>query len=169
MGTAFSILNLKCRLSFSSRSYCDIKILKGDKVMGLNDSIDSIVHWDGPSIQGDETLERAICRMADIKVGGLLVKQDGNVLGVITDWDIMHSIDNGYDPTETKVSKFMTSCEVMLGKEIKSPCVQLDASIRIKDALRVMAMENVHHLMITGSNDEVGLVSSLDLLKGACS
>ena len=136
--------------------------------MRLNNSIDGIVNWNGPSVQGDDTLQTAVRLMADHNVSGLLVRQAGNVLGVITDWDIMHSLDSGHDPTATTVSKFMTTCEVMLGKEIKSPCVQLDASIKIKDALRVMAMENVHHLMVTGPNDETGLLSSLDLLKGAC-
>lgn len=136
--------------------------------MKLNDSIEGIVNWNSPRIQGDDTLQMAILKMAENNVSGLMVLQGGNVLGVITDWDIMQSLDSGYDPAETKVSKFMTSCEVMLDREIKSPCVQLDTSIKIKDALRVMAMENVHHLMITGPNNETGLVSSLDLLKGAC-
>ncbi len=136
--------------------------------MKLNDSIQAVVNWNSPSIQGDETLQAAVRKMAENNVSGLIVYQEGNVLGVITDWDIMHSLDSGNDPTDTKVSKFMTSCEVMLDKEIKSPCVQLDTSIKIKDALRVMAMENVHHLMVTGPNNETGLISSLDLLKGAC-
>jgi len=136
--------------------------------MKLNDSIQAVVNWNSPSIQGDETLQAAVRKMAENNVSGLIVYQEGNVLGVITDWDIMHSLDSGNDPTDTKVAKFMTSCEVMLDKEIKSPCVQLDTSIKIKDALRVMAMENVHHLMVTGPNNETGLISSLDLLKGAC-
>lgn len=136
--------------------------------MKLNDSIEAVVNWNSPSIQGDETLQAAVRKMAENNVSGLIVLQEGNVLGVITDWDIMHSLDSGNDPAATKVSKFMTSCEVMLNKEIKSPCVQLDTSIKIKDALRVMAMENVHHLMVTGPNNETGLISSLDLLKGAC-
>ncbi|MEJ2691353.1 MAG: CBS domain-containing protein [Deltaproteobacteria bacterium] len=136
--------------------------------MNLNDSIEGIVNWNSPRIQGDDTLQMAILKMVENNVSGLMVLQGANVLGVITDWDIMQSLDSGHDPAETKVSKFMTSCEVMLDREIKSPCVQLDTSITIKDALRVMAMENVHHLMVTGPNNETGLVSSLDLLKGAC-
>lgn len=136
--------------------------------MNLNDSIEAFVKWNGPSIQSDDTVQTAVQMMADHNVSGLMVLQAGVVLGVITDWDIMHSVDSGHDPAETKVAKFMTSCEVMLDKEIKSPCVQLDSSIKIKDALRVMAMENVHHLMVTGPNNETGLISSLDLLKGAC-
>jgi len=136
--------------------------------MKLNDSIEGIVKWNGPSVDGDDNLQTAIRRMADNSVSGLLVRQGGEVLGVITDWDIMQSLDNGHDPATTKVASFMTSCEVMLGRKIKSPCVQLDASISIKDALRVMAGENVHHMLITGPNNEIGLLSSLDLLKGAC-
>ena len=136
--------------------------------MKLNNSIKNIVHWNGPSVKSNDTLQTAIQRMTEGNVSGLLVRQDDTVLGVITDWDIMHSLDSGLDPGNTEVGRFMTTCEVMLDREIKSPCVQLDASISIMDALRLMAGENVHHLIITGPNDEIGIVSSLDLLKSAC-
>ena len=56
--------------------------------MQLNDSIEGIVNWNGPSVQGDDTLQTAVRQMADHNVSGLLVRQAGNVLGVITDWDI---------------------------------------------------------------------------------
>ncbi|MEW6428186.1 MAG: CBS domain-containing protein [Thermodesulfobacteriota bacterium] len=136
--------------------------------MKLTDTIEETVRWDDPGVRSDDTLLTAIRLMAAGNVSGLLVRLNGEVLGIITDWDIMHSVNNGYDPAETRVDKFMTACQAMLGRSIKSPCIQLDGSISIKDALRLMADQNVHHLMVTGGEGEVGLLSSLDLLRAAC-
>lgn len=134
--------------------------------MGLNDEIGSAVNWNAPSVDTNDSLLTVIRKMVESQTSALAVTVDGNVAGVVTDMDIMMCIDKGLDLDETKAARFMTSCEVIGNRNVKSPCVQLDAAQTAENALGVMNRAGVHHLLVTGENDRVtGMVSIIALLK----
>jgi len=133
--------------------------------MGLNDAIKNVVEWDVPSVDSEDSLREVIRKMGSCK-SSLLVKLNGVVAGIVSDMDVMHSLVEGDDLDQTKVSKFMTACELIKSHATKSPCVQLHEDESVKNALGIMDIAGVHNLVVTGGNDErVGTVSICDLLK----
>lgn len=119
-----------------------------------------------PTVMLDDNLKKALKSMANDHTTALLVKQNDELVGIITISDIMHSLVKGDDPAETSVSTFMTSCELLSGKSIKSPCVQLDEDEDLLAAIKLMNEAGVDHILVSGSRGEpAGMVSSLEIVK----
>jgi CBS domain-containing protein len=134
--------------------------------MGFNDEIINAVHWDAPSVDMGANLRTVTQMMVDNQSSALTVMMGEEVMGVVTDMDILESFGRNDDLDKTKVAEFMTTCEVISNKEITSPCAQLDSAQSVENALAVMNIAGVHHLLV--SNDEkkqAGIISILDLLK----
>lgn len=132
--------------------------------MGLGSEISSAVMWDSPSVDLQVTLRTAITRMVNSGVSALVVKSGDKVVGVVTDMDLMRCIAKGDDLDAVTVSDFMTCCEVISGMKIKIPCIQLDKTQSVKNAIGVMDLAGVHHLFIAGEKD-AGVISAQDLLR----
>lgn len=132
--------------------------------MGRGDEIRTAVKWAAPSVDLSATLRAALTSMANSGVSALVVKSGAEVVGVVTDMDFMGSIANGDDLDTVTVSTFMSSCEVITDKQIKTPCVQLDETQSVANAIGVMNIAGVHHLLVTGDQG-AGIVSARDLLR----
>ena len=132
--------------------------------MSLKDTIRNAITKVTPAVALEDTLETAIRKMVDGACSALAVQSSGELIGIVTDMDIMESIRrNGL---AGKVSDFMVKCELLAEKGTKSPCVQLDEDESVENALKVMAGAGVHHLLVSGANNKViGIVSSRALLK----
>ena len=138
--------------------------------MGFNDAIGAGVQKDAPFVGRSDSLRTVIKKMTDAKVTGLIVKSGTDVVGIITVRDVMNSVANNKDLDDTKVSDFMTSCELITDKSIKTPCVQLDEGQNVKDAIAIMNEAGVRNLLVTGDdNKAIGTISALTLLKMAIS
>lgn len=138
--------------------------------MGFKDKIIDAVDWDAPSVDKEANLRAVIQMMVDHQSSALTVMMGNEVMGVVTDMDILESIGRDDDLDETKVAEFMTTCELISDKEIKSPCAQLDSSESVKNALGVMNIAGIHHLIVSGDDEKkAGMVSILNLLKVAIS
>lgn len=136
--------------------------------MGLNTEIKNAVNWEAPAVAMDDSLRIVIQKMVDSKRSSVLVKTGDDVVGIVTDMDILGSIARYDDLDGTKVSGFMTGCELILGSAVKSPCVQLDSEQSVGDAIGVMNAAGVHHLVVSGDKETcTGVVSVLDLLEMA--
>lgn len=134
--------------------------------MGFNDEITNAVDWDAPSVDMEANLRTVIRMMVDNQSSALTVMMGEEVMGVVTDMDILESFDRNDDLDETKVAEFMTTCELISNKEITSPCAQLDSAESVENALKVMNSAGVHHLLVSdGEQKKAGIVSILDLLK----
>lgn len=138
--------------------------------MGLNDEITTAVNWDAPSVDMNDSIRVAIQKMVGSKTSALVVKSGDEVVGVVTDMDLMGCVDRSEDLDKSKASGCMTACELIKGGPVKSPCAQLDSAQSVGDALRVINIAGVHHLMVSGEDDKcVGVVSVIDLLKAVLS
>jgi len=132
--------------------------------MGLGTEIGSAVKWNSPSVDVQGTLRAVITRMVNSDVSALVVKSGDKAVGVVTDMDLMRCIAKGDDLDGVTVSSFMTSCEVIVGKKINTPCIQLDHTQSVKNAIGLMDLAGVHHLFVAGEKD-AGVISSQDLLR----
>ncbi len=134
--------------------------------MGFNDEIINAVDWDAPSVDMEANLRTVIRMMVDNQSSALTVMMGEEVMGVVTDMDILESFGRNDDLDETKAAEFMTTCELISNKEITSPCAQLDSAESVENALAVMNSAGVHHLLVSGGEKKkAGIVSILDLLK----
>ena len=134
--------------------------------MGLQAEIKDAVCWDTPAVGLNTSLREVIQIMVTHNTSALIVKDDGNVTGIVSDLDVLESITSQGDMDETKVSDFLSACELISGKAIKSPCVQLDENESVENAIKLLSASGTHNLVVTGSDkDAFGTVSSRELLQ----
>lgn len=119
-----------------------------------------------PAIEFDASLQAVMKSMAQNNASALVVKTGQDVIGVVTISDVMDCLADDLDPATTKVSDFMTSCDLVTDRETSNPCAQLDEGQGAIAAIKVMREAGSHHLLVAGDNNmPVGLVSSLELIK----
>ena len=134
--------------------------------MGLQSEIKYAVNWEAPAVGLQSSLREVIQKLVDSNTSALVVKSDDAVVGLVTDMDIVECISNQKDMDKTKVSEFLTPCELITGQPIKSPCAQLDKSESVENAIKVLAAAGTHNLLVSGaSNKEVGTAAARNLLK----
>jgi predicted transcriptional regulator len=119
-----------------------------------------------PVIEREESLKAAINLMAEADVSVLIIKAEGLLIGILTVSDIMHGLANDYDLKQTKISSFMTECNVDGKNANGKSCIQLDEDLDVMSAIKVMYEGGINHLLVTGKkNKPLGVVSILDLIK----
>ncbi len=100
-----------------------------------------------------DSLSKVASEMKRHNVGVMPVCQNGNLVGMITDRDIViQCVAAATDPKNCKVSDFMT-------KEL----VQASPDMDIADAARLMGDEQVHRLPVVENGRLIGIVSLGDL------
>jgi len=113
------------------------------------------------TIEPDESVCEAARKMASQNIGFLPVWQAGELVGVLTDRDIVvRAVARGFDPEQTIVEEVMTSS-----------VVSLPENSDIEDASDLMQTRQVRRLVVTGENDmPVGVVSmdKVALFLGVC-
>jgi CBS domain-containing protein len=102
------------------------------------------------TVEPDESLCEAARKMASQNIGLLPVWQDGALVGVVTDRDIVvRAVARGFDPEQTIVEEVMTSM-----------VVSLPESSDLEDASDLMETKHVHRLVVIDDKAmPVGIVS----------
>lgn len=139
--------------------------------MSLNDSISAAINSEIPTVTIEDSLRSAVSRMIAAKSYALMVTTEDECIGIVTAMDLMRSVSKGEDLDETRVAHFMTACELITPEGTsKTPCIQLDESETVGNAIGVMETAGVHNILVTGYEGKpVGIVSSSDLLELAIS
>ena len=105
------------------------------------------------TVNVDDTVKDAAVVMRDSDIGDVIVIEDGQVSGILTDRDIaVRAVAEGLDADSTPVSDICTS-----GIEAMEP----DASV--DDALRKMRDEDIRRLPVVKNGRPVGIISLGDL------
>ncbi len=107
------------------------------------------------TVDNSLTLEQCAKMMESNHVGALLVKDDGKLLGLLTEQDIVRkAIAKGMNPKSTKVSNIMVT-------GLKTIAPEKD----IYDALTIMRNMNIRHLPVMDGKEMIGLLTLKDILK----
>ena len=101
----------------------------------------------------DESLAAAATRMRDNDVSSLAIMQGNQLIGVITERDIVQSVVDGVSASRTRIGRYMTE---------NPATVNLDDDSR--DVARRMIDLGVRHLPVVDGGRVVGVVSARDLL-----
>jgi CBS domain-containing protein len=107
------------------------------------------------TIQAQQTVYEAIAEMVDRHIGGLIVKDGDQVVGIITERDYLQKVIlRGRSSKDTSVETIMTR---------KLTSVTPDDTV--EDAMRLMTEERCRHLPVFNHGELHGIVSIGDLVK----
>ena len=92
--------------------------------------------------------------MTEKNVGSLLVKQDENYIGILTDTDIVKKVlAMDRDPRKTTVEEIMSY-----------PIASLDEEASLEQAQEMMGERQIRHLLVTRNGQAIGMISVRSLL-----
>lgn len=107
------------------------------------------------SIGPDASVYDAIARMAEREVGALLVMQDSEVVGIVSERDYARKVIlKGRSSRKTPVREVMTSQVV---------CTRADESI--EECMALMTDKRIRHLPVLAEGKVIGIISIGDLVR----
>ncbi|MDH3504507.1 MAG: CBS domain-containing protein [Nitrospirota bacterium] len=114
-----------------------------------------LMRRDIETIDREATLLTVAKRMADKRIGALMVTQAGEMVGIVTERDLIQKgMAHNQDPTQVRVGSVMTQT-----------LIDIDINRTVHDASDLMAEKNIRHLPITENRAIVGIVSVRDLMR----
>jgi CBS domain-containing protein len=105
-------------------------------------------------IDGEATVLEAVAQMVENNVGSLLVTEDGEVTGIVTERDYLRRVTLEGRTEESPVREIMSA-----------PLVVATADTSIDECMALMTDRRIRHVPVVDSGDVVGLVSIGDLVK----
>ncbi len=106
-------------------------------------------------IDGDATVFEAITLMVEANVGSLLVTDDDEIVGIMTERDYLRRVTlQGRTDKETAVRDIMSS-----------PLVVVTPETPIDECMAMMTDRRIRHLPVVDDEKVVGVVSIGDLVK----
>ncbi len=111
------------------------------------------------SIDGKQTVFDAVSKMAEHKVGALLVLEGDNVCGIVTERDFLRKIALEDRTSKTTTVNDISSCNLVV----------VEPSNTVEEAMAVMTEQRIRHLPVFEDGKLSGLVSIGDLVKQASS
>jgi CBS domain-containing protein len=116
-------------------------------------SIREVMTADPRTVETGATVADAAREMRDGDVGAVVVVDNGEVAGIITDRDIaVRVVAEGLDPDATRVSEVATT----------SP-VTLTVDQTVEDAIRLVREQDVRRIIVVQDGRPAGIVSLGDL------
>ncbi|WP_297067789.1 cyclic nucleotide-binding/CBS domain-containing protein [Thermococcus sp.] len=105
-------------------------------------------------VKPSDTIHRVARILSKNKVGSAVVVKDDDIVGIITDRDILDKVvAKGLNPKEVKVSEVMT----------KNP-VKIEDDYEVQDAIDRMMDRGIRRLLVTRLGKPIGFVTAADLL-----
>ena len=107
------------------------------------------------TIASERTVLEAVQTMAEKRIGSLLVLEAGDMIGLVTETDVVRKVIAAGLPVRS----------TSVGAVMNVPLIQIDIDDSARDASRLMAEKRIRHLAVTEDNKVVGLLSVRDLVK----
>lgn len=101
----------------------------------------------------EESVADAAARMRDHGVGSLTVVDGEDLVGILTERDVLRAVAEGAATRVTPVSAYMTPSPV-----VATPGTDTAAAVRL------MVKHDIRHLPVVAGRRVVGMVSARDLL-----
>ena len=107
------------------------------------------------TIAGDAAVSEAVELLARKRIGALPVVEDGRIVGIISERDVIYCLkDGGAAVLGWPVSRIMTS-----------PAITADPETAVLAALAMMTQRRIRHLPVVAGGEIRGIVSIGDLVK----
>jgi CBS domain-containing protein len=102
--------------------------------------------------QSDDTLAEAARKMWKQQTGSLLVTDGDDLIGIVTERDVLKAVATGVKLEEARIAEVMTKDVVTVGPQTT-----------IREAAKVMADRWIRHLPVLDGGKLVGVISQRDL------
>ncbi|MHB1909543.1 MAG: CBS domain-containing protein [Nitrososphaerales archaeon] len=123
----------------------------------LDDSVSKYMNRELVTIDINNSSWEAARLMRDYKVGSVIVTQNNNPVGIVTERDVLYKI----------VAEDLPAAHVLLRKVMSSPLVSIDQGEPARKAMDTMRTKGFRRLLVTGSGKPVGIVTQDDLVAKA--
>jgi CBS domain-containing protein len=100
----------------------------------------------------DDTLAEAARKMWKQQTGSLLVTEGEDLVGIITERDVLKAVANGVKLEEARVAEVMTKDVITVGP-----------GTSLREAAKIMADRWIRHLPVVDGGKLVGVLSQRDL------
>jgi CBS domain-containing protein len=107
------------------------------------------------TIASERTVLETAQTMAEKRIGSLLVIEAGEMVGIVTETDVVRKV----------IAARLPASSTRVGAMMSYPLIQIDINHTVRDASRLMAEERIRHLAVTENNKVMGLLSVRDLVK----
>lgn len=116
--------------------------------------VEDLMKQDLASVNCGDLVSLAATLMRIRRIGCVFVKQQGHIVGIVTEADIVRKVvSTRRSPDQTEVETIMTA-----------PVISIDQDAPIFEAADLMDRSGTRHLAVTHRDDIVGIVSVRDLL-----
>lgn len=107
------------------------------------------------TIASERAVLEAAKTMAEKRIGSLLVIKAGEMVGIVTETDVVRRV----------IAARLPASSTSVGAVMNYPLIQIDINRTVRDASRLMTEQRIRHLAVTEENKVVGLLSVRDLVK----
>jgi CBS domain-containing protein len=98
------------------------------------------------------TLRSAAQKMWQQQTGSLVIMEDGTIVGIVTERDVLHALAKGANPDTAPVGDVMTR-----------DLVTASSDTPVREAARLMAHHWIRHLPVVDAGKPVGIISQRDV------
>jgi CBS domain-containing protein len=114
-----------------------------------------LMHTRMETVRSEQTVLEAAQAMTEKRIGSLLVQKTGNMVGIVTETDLVRKV----------LAAGLPASGTSVGTVMNAPLIQIDINHTVRDASRLMAENRIRHLAVAEDNKVVGLLSVRDLIK----
>lgn len=107
----------------------------------------------------DVSVFEAIDLMADLKVGSLIVMQDGKMIGIVTERDYARKV----------ILKGRSAKGTLVGEIMSTEVVTATPKQTVRECMTLMTERRIRHLPVVENDEVIGLISIGDLVKAIIS
>ena len=128
----------------------------------LDERVSSVLRLKAPgvwSISPDATVYEAIERMADKRVGALVVLRDGKLAGIVSERDYARKV----------ILKGKHSHEIQVKEIMTSPVFTVTPEHSVEDCMRIITAHRIRHLPVMKGDALKGMISIGDVVRSIIS
>ena len=106
------------------------------------------------TIEPDSTIQEAADTMSKSSVGSLIVVRKGELMGILTERDILTKV----------VAKSTAGSKVHVKDIMTKEVVMIEPDTDIEDAAEIMVKKQIKKLPVVHNNQLIGIVTSMDIV-----
>lgn len=108
------------------------------------------------TITPDKTLVDVAKLMLKHEIGGVVVVENGDPIGIITEYDFVKLMATNTLPSKIKIKEVMST-----------PLITVSPNLSILDAARLMTKSKTRKLPVKSKNELIGIITAEDIVKVA--